>query len=113
MRSSGTARGVPARACLSTGPGLTVVFLTFRVLAQGGGVPHAIFREAYRNKLITDGPALPPTPPPPAPQQPTQATLTVTHAKSGGSGRGGANSTAHHQGIGMGLHFRRGKNRNC
>ena len=33
----GTARRAQARACLSTGARVTVVLLTFRVLAQGGG----------------------------------------------------------------------------
>ena len=46
MHSVGTACCVQAQACLSTGPRLTVVFLTFSVLAQGiggGGVRVNIF----------------------------------------------------------------------
>ena len=37
MHSFGTARRAQARACLSTGARLTVVFLTFSVLVPGGG----------------------------------------------------------------------------
>ena len=37
MHCFGTARCAQAWPCLSTGPRLTVVFLIFSVLAQGGG----------------------------------------------------------------------------
>ena len=36
IRSFGTARCAQAQACLSTGARVTVILMTFRVLAQGG-----------------------------------------------------------------------------
>ena len=42
VHSFGTARRAQARAGLSTGARLTVVFLTFSVLAQGGGGYHFV-----------------------------------------------------------------------
>ena len=40
IRSFGTARRAQAQACLSTGARVTVVLMTFRVLAQGGAGVH-------------------------------------------------------------------------
>ena len=40
IRSFGTARRAQARACRSTGARVTVVLMTFRVLAQGGDGVH-------------------------------------------------------------------------
>ena len=43
IRSFGTARRAQARACLSTEARVTVVLMTFRVLAQGGGGVGSLF----------------------------------------------------------------------
>ena len=51
MQSVDTARHAQAQACLSKGPCLTVVFLTFSVLVQagGGGYEH---RDLFNPKIV-------------------------------------------------------------